>query len=65
MTLTLKHESPNHAVIYSDGKWLATVSTEGDKGRAERVRQALEIPPAAQAEMPPCGEVKATAEGNP
>ena len=40
--ITLKHESSRHAVIYEGDKWLATVSTERDKGLGEAVKELIE-----------------------
>ena len=40
--ITLKPESSRHCVIYQDDKWLATVSTERDKGLGEAVKELIE-----------------------
>ena len=42
MTLTIKHESPRHALISEDGHWLATVNTEKDRELAEAVAKLIE-----------------------
>ena len=42
MTLTVKHESAQHAVLFEDCHWLATVNTEKDKELAEAVAKLIE-----------------------
>lgn len=40
--MTIKPKGPTHAEIWDGEKWIATVSLEGDKDRAEKVKRALE-----------------------
>ena len=42
MNLTVKPISNSHAEIWAGGKWVATVSLDGDKDRADVVRLAIE-----------------------